>query len=141
VEAAGAIIPTPGPAECRKGEMNDPSAKMLASALNRYFNHPKMRRAVVDVFFFLTSMFSRAETNEPRLSCIWATCCDSEREALLMSLATLVVSEPYFNPLSHDLDAPSMRRAIRYANWAWQRRIALVAREHQLASSRRRPRW
>ena len=138
VEAAGAIIPTPGATECRRGETNAPSEKMLASALNKYFNHPRIRFAID--FFFLTPIFSRAETNERRLPWICVTCCESEREAWLMSLASLVVSEPYFKPLSHDLDALSIRWAVKYANCAWQRRISSVALEHQLTSSLRSPR-
>ena len=106
---------------------------MLASASDRSLSHRKMRLATGGLF--LTSVFSSAVTNAARSLCIWATWRESEREARARSLASFVVSVPYRSPLSHDLDAPSIRRAIRYANCAWQRRIALVAREHQLESS------
>jgi hypothetical protein len=116
VDAAYATVLNPGPAGCRKGETKDPSAKMPARALNKCFNHPKIRLAVD--FFFLPCIFSKVETNERRLPCICVTCSESERDAWLISLASLVVSVPYFNPLSHDLDASSIRWAVKYANCA-----------------------
>jgi len=56
VDAAGAIKSTPGVTGRKKGAMNDPSAKMPASALNNSFNQPNIRCAVHCSF---TCIFSR----------------------------------------------------------------------------------
>jgi hypothetical protein len=111
VDAAGAIRLTPGATECRKGDTNDPSAKILASALNRCFNHPKIRLAIE--LFFRTSIFSSADTNDFKFSCICVTCWESAREALLISFAIFVVSWPYLRPFNQDLDASSILCAIK----------------------------
>lgn len=84
---------------------------MLASALNRYFNHPRIRFAVER--FFRTSIFSRADTNAFKLPCMCVTCWESAREALFISFASFVVSGPYFSPFNHDLDASSILCAIK----------------------------
>jgi hypothetical protein len=68
-------------------------AMILAIALNRDFNHPKIRSTSDGSFFTVTCTFSRTDTNLLRLSFIFVTCIESEREASLISLASLVVSE------------------------------------------------
>ena len=95
--------------------------KILASALNRDFNHPKIHPASVwRSFLAETSIFSKVDTNELRFSFIRVTYNERSREALLISLASLVVSDPsHLNPLIQDLDALSIRPAIRNANRTW----------------------
>ena len=74
----------------------DNVAKILAIALNRVFNHRRIRSASDRPFSTVTCAFSRADTNELRSFVICVTFVESERDALLISLASFVISGPSY---------------------------------------------
>jgi hypothetical protein len=72
------------------------TAKIVVIALNRDFNHSRIRSTSDHSFSTVTCAFSRADTNELRLFVICATFVESERDALLILLASFVVSGPSY---------------------------------------------